>query len=131
MFNYFSTNDIGSILINTPDVISIRIDNSIIGERGIIDHIEARISSPYTNDNWDGFSEAICDLCWLSSKQVRLVHVDLPLLSEHEMNIYLSILKHTEVFWSHFPEDSNCVLIYFNTRLESFLEEKMEMIGCK
>ena len=93
-------------------MISIRIDKTIIGKRGIIDYIESHINSPYTNDNWDGFEEAITDLCWLHNKEVRLIHLEWPQLESKDMETYISILKYAVSDGKKYIANGNSLAVY-------------------
>ncbi len=103
MFYYYSIKCILEILRQNTNYTLITIDKSIVGKRGIIDHIEKAIQSPYIRDNWDGFEEAIGDLCWMEDPHIKIIHLELPSLSEKDMAIYLGILKDAYKYWSMAP----------------------------
>jgi len=103
MFHYYPLEEISNLITNNSKYIIITIDNSIIGKRCLIDHIERAIKSPYERDDWDGFEEAIGDLCWLEDPHIRIVHTALPILSEKELAYYIEILHDAYNFWAMTP----------------------------
>lgn len=128
MFHFFPIHIVSEIISTNPNYTIIIIDNSIVGKRGIIDYIEKAINSPYECDNWDGFEEAIDDLCWLEDPHIKIIHLDLPSLSEMEMAIYLKILNDSYIFWSMAP--SLDVEVIFIDTLRSTVESYLSK-SCK
>jgi hypothetical protein len=103
MFHYHSIEEIYDLLANNSEFTIITIDNRDIGKRCLIDHIERAINSPYERDDWDGFAEAIRSLYWLEDPHIRIVHTELPILSEKELAYYIEILHDAYNFWAMTP----------------------------
>ena len=99
MFEFYPIEILDTIKENDKDCLIITIDSSIVGKRGIIDHIEKAIQSPYVKDNWDGFDEALGDIWWLTDPHIRILHYELPLLSSKDLSIYIHCLYNAFPFW--------------------------------
>lgn len=116
MFEFLSKTEILLLQVHYPDDIFVLIDSSIKNKDELLSFLSERLYSPYLNDNWDGLEDVLLDLSWLSVAHVRLVHYDLPSLSEQELNIYLSILQNIDSIWTNY-EGVRKVRIYFHRKL--------------
>ena len=88
----------------TKSIRTINIDCHLRGERMVIDCFSEALDSPYKNDNWDGFHEAVTDLYWLDCNEIVILHHNLPSLSDKDLLIYLFILDYASEFWDRFDE---------------------------
>jgi len=127
MFIYSNISDLRKVISDYHDDIIVSINRHAKGERGLIDAIALAIDSPYDNDNWDGLTEVLYDPFWLKDKIVRIVHFELPELSDDEMHTYLSILKYIDDKWSNKPSQRvghHCLglIIYFNAEEKTIVE---------
>lgn len=104
---------------NSASFLDVIINSSIAGKRQLIDYIEESIMSPYTNDNWDGFIDAMIDLSWLRGKTVRLIHDELPTLPRNELENYLSILSIIDDSWKDVCATETHCDICFHEHLRS------------
>lgn len=130
MFIYFTHSELAHILneaANNENLI-ITIDKSVIGKKGLISKISQGIISPYTDDNWDGLEEALCDLSWILRGTISIIHQDLPILSDHDMKLYVSILKAVANSWEKCDISIDCpnLKIYF----EDSLKQNIENYSC-
>ena len=65
----------------------------IIGKQSLFLALERELSFPdYFGRNWDALYECLMDLNWLASREISLVHPDLPLLDSQDLKSYLSVL---------------------------------------
>lgn len=106
MFQYFTEAELEAVAREHPGDIVVKVDSSLDTVRKLIDHIEGAVKAPYTNDGWDGFDEAITDLCWLSDGQgVWLLNYGFPGLEEKDLDIYMSILIDADKVWPTYLDD--------------------------
>ena len=99
MIEYLEREDIINLLNTHPSDLNIIIDKNIVGKNNLIDVIYRGIESDYTDHSWDGVDEALQDMCWLSDRTVRVVHLDLPDLQQHDLEVYMSVIKDADESW--------------------------------
>ena len=124
MFYYDSSINLDIIKETLDGSLVICIDSEIKGKQAIINHIERSLNSPYEKDNWDGFEEAIGELYWLDSPRIRIIHYELPSLSQVDMEIYLNILKRAHHYWAMPPICD--VKIYFADTLKESVKHYLK-----
>ena len=71
----------------------------------------------YFGMNWDALDECLHDLSWIPTRQLALVHEDLP-LRQHERDVatYLKILRNAVEYWC--ARDANRLAVFFPTGLD-------------
>lgn len=125
MFAFLGKTDLEDIINQSSNAIHIIIDDSIYGKAELINTINSRINSPYSNDNWDGFQEALIDLSWLK-ETIILVHFNLPILGEKDLYTYLSVLHHAVKEWNN--ELHPPLKVYFVNQLANTVETILQTI---
>ena len=128
MFHYLSLSEIQELVNSNINDVFVSIDHNAKGERGLIDTIANALNSPYKDDNWDGITEVLIDPFWLNDQVVRIIHYELPDLSDDEMRVYLSILKYISDEWSKkedFRPGAHCpdLIIYFRSDLKNEIDQ--------
>ena len=79
----------------------------------------------YFGNNWDALYDVVCDFGWLQSRQIVIVHHDIPLLTtKRDAKIYLSILNDSVKSWK--PEEDHELLAVFPTRYEKEIVTLLE-----
>ncbi len=68
----------------SSDSIDVLIDGPIKSKELLIRRFTENLSIPYPNENWDGLDEDLRDLSWVSQKHIRIIHTDLPHLSDKD-----------------------------------------------
>lgn len=127
MFIYSTTSELQGTINEHHDDVIVLIDRQAKGERGLIDTMALALKSPYKDDNWDGITEVLIDPFWLDGKIVRIIHYELPDLSNDEMKTYVSILKYIDEAWKNKSSRSagrHCsdLIIYFNSEYKEYVE---------
>lgn len=124
MFVYLPNSELVHLSNKGPEDFIIIIDKSIVGKEELISKISHGVNSPYLEDNWDGLEEALSDLSWILNGTVRIIHLDLPKLSEGDLKVYVSILKVVVNGWEN--SDKNVYLqdlkVYFPDSLKQRIE---------
>lgn len=54
----------------------------------------------YFGENWNAFLDCICELDWIKTPEVFIIHRDLPQLSREDTVIYLEILRDAVETWA-------------------------------
>lgn len=102
MFSFCSEKEFNSAFIYRNNDILITIDNTLTTEKDLIDYYSKSINSPFLNDNWDGWLDAICDLSWLPQRYVYVFHKDLPSLNDTDLRFYIGAMIHADSYWSSY-----------------------------
>lgn len=104
---FLDSNHDKMIFYNLPnkiehDSVVITIDSSIHSERELIDLYVEKLNIPYTNENWDGFRDDLCDdNPWFEDKKVVVIHNTLPDLPLNDYIIYIWIISEASRLWSN------------------------------
>lgn len=101
-------------------------DSIPFGPEDYVAHIPASLSSKeelfvalirelklpaYFGKNWDALWDCLCDLSWIKSKRVLIVHADIPRLDNPAMTAYLNVLHQSCRDWM--PMEDRQLLIVF------------------
>lgn len=134
MFEYLEREELVNLLEQYPEDMNIIIDESVSGERKLIDTLENGIDSKYEEDNWDGLYDAIGTLAWITNRTIRFVHLGLPVLCERDQRIYFSILRDVCHEWhdaqgkEHAHAQNIRVHFYFSLELKEEVEAILAQI---
>lgn len=133
MFIYLSESELFQLSCNSPKDIIITVDNSIIGKKELISKISHGINSPYLEDNWDGLEEALSDLSWIFDGTIRIIHQDLPRLSDTDLIVYVSILESVVHSWDSTNKNvyRQDLKVYFLDSLKQSIEKIFESLSYK
>ena len=114
------------------DGIVIFISEKIIGRDSIIKFIQKELNSPYYpyQGGWDNLLTDLLDLSWINKKHIDIVHYNLPVLDDSEMQNYFSVLKTVFDCWgrnSRYTTHNNlgkpCMNIYFRDLIKHKVEK--------
>ncbi len=84
-------------------------------ESTLVDSIAISLRFPdYFGQNWDAVDECLCDLSWLPTGKVALLHFEVPSVAEGVLHMYLDVLDNAVKHWQTgsrdfvvvFPPDS-------------------------
>lgn len=76
-----------------PDATLAFIPIGITQKHDLLATLKEQLRFPYFGNNWDSLDELLRDFSWLQSRQVAIVHQELPALNERDTRIYLEILR--------------------------------------
>lgn len=102
MFIFCTESEFDNHVLFPKGGIEIIINSSFKTERDLIDYYARAINSPFPNDNWDGWLDAICDLSWLPHRYVYVYHKALPHLCLEDLDFYVGALIHADSYWSSY-----------------------------
>ena len=124
MFIFLSQDELNQLCNKTPEDTFITIDNSIIGKKELISKISQGINSPYIEDNWDGLEESLIDLSWVSNGIIKIIHRELPILTDLDMIVYVSVLKTVTSSWENIDKSVYIqdLKVYFSDSLKLYVE---------
>ncbi len=136
MFVFLSKPELLQLHNKYPDDTIVMVDSSIKREKDLRYLINRAIESPYGNeDNWDGIYEALGDLDWWTEKTIRIVHLELPDITESEIETYLSVLYDNDSFWEDLimknVVTTKQVFVYFRTGLKNKMMKMCDSITKK
>lgn len=103
----------------------------VTDETDVFSLFGAGLSAPngYFGKNWDAFQDCLLDLDWIKSRNVFIIHKEIPNLSPEDQVIYLQILQYAVETWGsqkteelerQFPEFTpHRLAVFFPKNLES------------
>ncbi len=55
----------------------------------------------YFGYNWDALYDCLCDLNWLESNSIAIIHDELPHLNPCNLDAYVHLLQDVQKFWKN------------------------------
>ena len=96
-----------------PKHMEVRVPAGLLTKPDLLDALAVGLSFPdYFGRNWDALWDCVCDLSWLSTVQVVVIHEDLPLEHDPAQQLtYLSIMNDASAYWQDRPEHKLIVVV--------------------
>jgi hypothetical protein len=92
----------------------VRISSGISNLEELFKVLEDELKFPYFGHNWDSLDELLRDFSWLKSRQIVIVHQELPVqLGEKNLRSYLKVLLRGVKDWK--PEEEHELIVVFPT----------------
>ena len=112
--------------LDISQVFCARIDPEIKPSSELIKSLYYLLWFPgYFGFNWDALNDCLCDLSWIDSKKIAIIHEKLPELVDGENVIYLDILSHAVLSWQ---DDNTLDLeVYFKQEDKQQIEELLAL----
>lgn len=77
-------------------------------------------SDPDYGYSWDSWDELLSTFFWIKQKNIILVHKITPFLEDHDMELYLHVLRSAYLSWNNYESDSShTFVILFPSSFES------------
>ncbi|PIR55411.1 hypothetical protein COU74_01240 [Candidatus Peregrinibacteria bacterium CG10_big_fil_rev_8_21_14_0_10_36_19] len=81
-----------------------KLDKDIRHKDVLFKELNETLDFPHFGYNWDALWDLMNDFHWIKNKEIVLVHVDIPLVSEKEnLKYYLQILRDAVTSWKTNP----------------------------
>lgn len=78
---------------------------AVADKNDLYTEIMTKLNFPiYFGQNWDALDDCFRDFCWIDSDNIIIIHEGIVLLSEHDLNLYLSSVVDCIAFWHNQSE---------------------------
>jgi len=88
-----------------------RIDLPVLlgGKSGLMQAYAMASHAPgaYFGNNWDAFFDILCDLRWITEREVLIAHADLPRFEGDDLRLYLETLRDAISEWAEINRDAS------------------------
>lgn len=117
--------DIDTFDVNA-DTLMVRIPPDIAEKHQLLRTFAEQMKFPsYFGWNWDALYDLLCDLSWIQTRHIAIIHHDLPLRFERkEVRIYLEILRDAIDSWK--TDTRHEFLAVFSTAYRKSMKEILQ-----
>ncbi len=109
-------------LYDTSEVFVVRLNSSIELTDEFLKSLYYSLWFPgYFGFNWNALYDCLCDLSWIPCNKVVFLHDALPKVPEHDLQVYLDILKDAVLGWTN--DDSHELVAVFQASEQATVEK--------
>ena len=98
--------------------------SDINNETELFEQFNKKLFFPdYFGFNWNALFDMLCDFNWIKQQRIVLVHDNMPILDEKELNIYLEILLDAVKLWEDWKEgEEHCLEVVFPEKARCLIQ---------
>ena len=86
--------------INTEKAFAVTITGTNERKEDLINELKEKLLFPnYFGYNWDALYDCLCDLNWIKTSKIILIHKEIPKIDNKSLAIYLNILSDAIKLW--------------------------------
>ena len=104
--------DVKALNIEAKSDVIVQIPPGLSDKNALFEMLRREVPFPdYFGNNWNALFDCLCDLSWIKSRRVIILHSDLPPLDRKELATYLHVLSDSVRGWK--PNEDHELVVAF------------------